>query len=116
MTSTDDVEANLAAAEALMVEAAERGAELVALPENFAYLRREGLPVPCAQALDGSFVAFLRAQARRHRIWLVGGTLPEAVPGGSHVHNTCVTLDPEGQIVALVIFVAVTRQLCRKLA
>jgi predicted amidohydrolase len=101
MTSTDDVKANLAAAGQLLAEAAARGAELVALPENFAYLRREGLPVPCAQGLDGPFVAFLREQARRHQIWLIGGTLPEAVPGETRVHNTCVSVDPEGEVVAV---------------
>jgi predicted amidohydrolase len=36
MCSTDDVAANLAAAEALVGEAVRAGAELVALPENFA--------------------------------------------------------------------------------
>lgn len=100
MTSTDDVAANLAAAEKLVGEAAARGAELVALPENFAYLRREGLPVPCAQPIDGEFTAFLADQAREHGIWLLGGTFPEAIPGSARVYNTQVVLDPQGSCVA----------------
>jgi predicted amidohydrolase len=100
MTSTDDVAANLAAAGALVEEAAAAGAELVALPENFAYLRREGLPVPCAQGFDGDIVSFLRNAARRHALWLLGGTFPEAAPGG-RVHNTSLLLSPAGEVEAV---------------
>src|SRR5690606_8408489 len=56
MTSTDDVAANLAAARKFVAEAAGLGATLVALPENFAFLRREGEPIPCAQTLHGDIV------------------------------------------------------------
>jgi predicted amidohydrolase len=101
MTSTDDVEANLRAAGAFVEEAAAAGAALVALPENFAYLRREGLPVPCAQGLDGPIVAALRGWARRHRFWLLGGSFPEWIPGDPRVHNTSVLLSPEGEIEAV---------------
>ncbi len=99
MTSVADVAANLAAAAALVEDAVAAGAELVALPENFAYLRREGLPIPCAQGLDGEIVAFLREAARRHGVWLLGGTFPEAA-GGGRVHNTSLLLSPEGEIEA----------------
>jgi predicted amidohydrolase len=100
MTSTDDVAANLRAAEALVGDAVAGGAELVALPENFAYLRREGLPVPCAQGLDGEIVGFLRALAARHGIWLLGGSFPEAT-AGERVHNTSVLLSPAGELAAV---------------
>jgi deaminated glutathione amidase len=49
LCSTDDLAANLERARAGVSEAAERGARLVALPENFAYMRREGARYPCAQ-------------------------------------------------------------------
>jgi predicted amidohydrolase len=101
MTSVDDLAANLAAAGELVREAAGRGAELVALPENFAYLRREGRPIPCAQTLDGEVVLQLRAWARTLRIWLVGGSFPEAIAGDARVYNTCVCCSPEGEIVAV---------------
>jgi deaminated glutathione amidase len=101
MCSTDDVAANLAAAEALVGEAAGAGAELVALPENFAYLRREGLRIPCAQPLDGPIVAALRSWAQRHRIWLLGGSFAEAVARDERVHNTSVLLAPDGSLAAV---------------
>jgi len=101
MTSIDDLAANLAAASALVGEAAERGAELVGLPENFAFLRREGTVVPCAQGLDGEIVGTLRALARRHRIWIVGGSFPEALADDARIANTSVLVSADGEVVAV---------------
>ncbi|MEZ4282946.1 MAG: carbon-nitrogen hydrolase family protein [Myxococcota bacterium] len=98
--STDDLAANLERAEAGVCEAASRGAGLVALPENFAYLRREGTRYPCAQGPDGEIVRALSRWAREHAIWLVGGTFPEAIDGDDRVHNTSVVFSPDGREVA----------------
>jgi predicted amidohydrolase len=100
MTSTDDLAANLAAASAFVVEAAAAGAKLVGLPENFAWLRREGQAIPCAQGLDGEIVTRLRDLAREHDVWLLGGSFPERIPGDVRVHNTSVLCSPDGQIAA----------------
>jgi predicted amidohydrolase len=100
MTSTWDVERNLAAAERLIVEAAGRGARFVGLPENFAYLRSEGEPVPEAQALDGPWVERMAALARRLQTTLLLGSLPEKVEGDTRVYNTSVLLGPDGRRLA----------------
>jgi predicted amidohydrolase len=101
MTSTDDVAANLQAARSLVAVAAHRGSELVALPENFAYLRREGVPIPCAQGLDGEIVGSVRELAKEHRIWLLGGTFPESAEADGRVYNTSVLVSPGGEIEAV---------------
>jgi predicted amidohydrolase len=101
MCSTDDLERNLESADRLVADAAGAGAELVALPENFAFLRREGLPIPVAQTLDGSIVGSLREWARRHQIWLLGGSFAERIPGTDKVHNTSVLLAPDGAVAAV---------------
>jgi predicted amidohydrolase len=100
MTSTADVEANLARAEALVAAAAAEGASFVGLPENFAFLRSEGEPVPEAQDLDGPWVQRLSGLARRHSLTLLLGSLPEKIPGERKIHNTSVLLGPDGQRVA----------------
>ncbi len=101
MTSTDEVAANLAIAEKWVAQATDLGAELIALPENFAYLRREGSDAPCAQSLDGEIVNSLRSWAERHRVWLIGGTFLETIPGDARAHNTSVAISPRGEVVAV---------------
>jgi len=101
MTSTADVARNLDAAERLVDEAATRGARFVALPENFGFLRAEGEPVAGAQPLDGPWVARMAEVARRHRLTLLLGSLPEAIAGEARVHNTSVLLGPDGGTLAV---------------
>jgi predicted amidohydrolase len=100
LSSTDDLSANLEAAEHGVREAADRGATFVALPENFAYMRREGARFPCAQDSDGEIIQRLSEWARAHQIWLLGGTFPEAIAGHERVYNTSVMFSPEGVEVA----------------
>lgn len=78
MCSGSAVAANLADARALIREAAGRGATLVVLPENFAYLAAdEAGKLAIVEAFgDGQIQAFLAHEARAHGIWLVGGTTP----------------------------------------
>jgi len=101
MTSTADVERNLATAERLTGEAAARGAAFVALPENFAFLRSTGDPAPEAQAVDGPWTRRMAECARRHRITLLLGSLPERAPEAGKVHNTSVLLGPDGATLAV---------------
>jgi predicted amidohydrolase len=101
MTSTADVERNLNVAEALVEQAAARGAAFVGLPENFAYLRSEGQPVPEPQAVDGAWVSRMGALARRLRVTLLLGSLPERVPGDTRVRNTSLLLGPGGETLGL---------------
>lgn len=78
MVSTADVPANLEAAARLIAAAASDGAELVLLPETFAVL--EGGPMRQYGELEGTgttlLQGFLSAQASRHQIMIVGGTIP----------------------------------------
>lgn len=101
MTSTDDLPANLEAARALVAQAAERGAQLIALPEMFAFLRREGSPIPCAQGLDGDVVGCVREMARAHGVRILGGTFAETVAGEARVFNTSVLVSPFGELEAV---------------
>ena len=100
LTSTDDLPANLASVDRGIAEAAERGASFVTLPENFAYMRREGAAFPCIQEANGELIQRLSAWARRHEIWLLGGTLPEAIPDDPRVYNTSLLFSPQGKEVA----------------
>jgi len=100
LTSTDDVAANLASVRTFVHEAADRGAHFVALPENYGYLRREGLRFPCAQDIDGEIVGSLRSLARERSIWILGGSYPEAIADSDRVYNCSVLVSPAGECVA----------------
>jgi nitrilase len=107
MVSGHDIEANLAEAERLLADAAEQGASVAVLPENFAVLathqmidcgRREAGPEPVIRA-------FLSEQARKLGLWIVGGSMPVAKrPDGSdlddRVRATCIVFDDQGKEVA----------------
>ncbi|HXX47214.1 MAG TPA: carbon-nitrogen hydrolase family protein [Myxococcota bacterium] len=104
MTSTADLEANLARAAEGVAAAAGRGAELVALPENFALMREEGAGAdnPHAQELPGGRVPRrLSELAARHRIVLAGGTFPERIAGDARVFNTSTVWGPDGELLGV---------------
>lgn len=101
MRSTADVARNLDTAARLVDDAAARGARFVSLPENFAFLRSEGEPVPAPQELDGEWVSRMASLAARHRLLLLLGSLPERVPGDTRVRNTSVLIGPDGRTLAL---------------
>lgn len=101
MRSVDDVARNLSAAHDLVREAVREGADWVALPEMFGFLRREGQAFPCAAPIDESeILAAVRGWARTHGVWILGGSVPEAAADG-RVYNTSVMVSPDGRDVAV---------------
>ncbi|HEX5041320.1 MAG TPA: carbon-nitrogen hydrolase family protein [Candidatus Polarisedimenticolaceae bacterium] len=102
MRSTADLPANLARAEALGEEAVQGGADLVAFPENMAFLR-EGTAMPEPEGLEGSLVQRLRRLARRWRRHVLAGSIPEKADGdpGKRIYNTSLLLSPRGDIAAV---------------
>lgn len=80
MVSGADLSANLAAAGRLIAGAAKSGAQLVVLPETFSVFGDRRALQRCAEdeANAQPVRTFLAEQARRHRLLLVGGTVPVA--------------------------------------
>ena len=98
MISTPRVQENLRAAETLIAEAVRQGAGLVALPEYFPIMGRSDADKIAAGERDGHgpIQEFLAETARRHGIWLIGGSLPLAADVPGKVSNTCLVFDPQG--------------------
>lgn len=102
MASGPNVGANLSEAERLVAEAAGQGAQLVALPENFAMMGfQESDKVGVRERPgEGRIQKALSQLAARHGIWLVGGTVPLADPDPARVRAACLVYDPRGREVA----------------
>jgi len=103
MTSTADAQHGFERAAHWIAQAAGRGAELIALPETFPLIREEGdaSPHPLAEPLESSrALEFVREQARRHRVMLAGGSIPERGPDPQHIYNTAVLVDADGSLLA----------------
>lgn len=102
MASGPSVPANLAEAERLIQVAVGAGAKLVALPENFAImgLKETDKVEVSEQPGKGPIQKFLAAQAKKHGIWLVGGSVPLACADPGKVYNSCLVYDDKGKQVA----------------
>ena len=104
MVSQSDVLANLAQARRLLQEAAEGGAQLAVLPENFAAMgRRDTAAIGRAEALgEGPILPWLKQTARDLKLWIVAGTVPLPPEGRPEAKvNACSLLvDADGEAVA----------------
>jgi nitrilase len=102
MATGPNVNANLFEAERLIKEAAEGGAGLVVLPENFAFMGKRGedqLPLREEEG-SGPLQAFLSRVAQQVGVWLVGGTVPLVAKDARRVRAACLVFNERGQRVA----------------
>ncbi|VAW99515.1 FIG003879: Uncharacterized subgroup of the nitrilase superfamily [hydrothermal vent metagenome] len=102
MASGPNVNANLIEATRLITMAADAGAELVVLPENFAIMGLSEFDKVKIREADGqgAIQDFLNEQAAKHGVWLVGGTIPLAAHDADKVRSACLLIDGQGQRVA----------------
>jgi len=102
MTSGNDVAANLATARALVAKAAEAGASLVLLPENFGLMALHARDKVAARERDGDGPqqAFLSEMARAHRQYVIGGSVPLACDDPARTRQSLLVYGPDGRRIA----------------
>ncbi|MDP2238686.1 MAG: carbon-nitrogen hydrolase family protein [Burkholderiales bacterium] len=102
MASGPNIEANLNEARRLIEIAVERGAQLVALPEYFGIMgMRDGDKVAAREEHGkGPIQEFLSNTAKKHSIWLVGGSVPLVSSVATKVRNSCLVFDDKGGLAA----------------
>jgi len=101
MNSRENKEQNIERALNLIGEAVQKGATLVALPENFNYLGPRAGKLEAAEPVPGPTIDRLAEEAARHGIYLLAGSIPERIEGSDRVYNTSVLLDRNGRQVAV---------------
>jgi len=102
MVTGPEVSANLTEAGRLLRHAAEQGAGLVVLPENFAFMgkRQEDLVPLREREGEGPLQTFLSETAARHGVWIVGGTIPLRGSDPGRVRAACLVFNDRGERVA----------------
>lgn len=102
MASGPNVKGNLQEAGRLIELAAASGARIVALPEYFAIMGMKDTDKVAVREKpgDGPIQAFLSETARKHGIWLIGGSAPLEASVPHKVRNSCLVYDKHGKQVA----------------
>lgn len=103
MTSSEDFGQNLITAQGFIHQAVEEGAEMLVLPENFALMGLDQADKlkHSEQMGHGPIQDFLSSQAAEHKMWIIGGTVPIAVPDATDkVYATSLVYNDEGECVA----------------
>jgi nitrilase len=102
MASGPYVAPNLNEAERLIEIAADQGAKLVVLPEYFAIMGLKETDKVAVREEDGKgpIQNFLAKMAKKHKIWLVGGSVPMVSNYPNKVRNSCLVYDDKGQLAA----------------
>src|SRR4029453_17153840 len=99
MRSGAEAASNIAAAQSLLREAAEGGADLAILPEFFPYLGPESRIKEVAESVPGGPATQMLAEvAAQQGLWVVGGSVPER--DGDRLFNTSPLFDRAGELVA----------------
>lgn len=102
MNSSNDVDFNLAQAENFIADAAEKNAKLIVLPENFAFIGKTDTDkLTIAEDFgQGKIQTFLAAQAKKHKIYLVGGSIALRAENDKKVYNASLIFNDHGDCIA----------------
>ncbi len=102
MASGPNIQGNLSEARRLIDKAVEQGARMVVLPEYFPLMAMKEEDMVAAREREGSGViqSFLAEMAKKHHIWVVGGSIPLESSVPDKFRNSCLVFDEHGKQVA----------------
>ncbi|WP_269622842.1 carbon-nitrogen hydrolase family protein [Prochlorococcus marinus] len=99
LTSTSNIEGNFSAAEEQIELASRRGADLVGLPENFAFIGEDQHRLEISSTLAEKCSQFLITMARRYQVVLLGGGFPVPAGDGQRTLNRAELVGCDGQLL-----------------
>ncbi|MEE9355331.1 MAG: carbon-nitrogen hydrolase family protein [Methylococcaceae bacterium] len=101
MASSPHVRSNFLEADRLIKDAAEQGAELVVLPENFALMGEEfdKLEYMEDDLEPGPIQEFLAKAANKYSVWVIGGTIPMVSDDPKKILAACLVYNEQGERV-----------------
>ena len=99
----NDKERNISRARALVCQAIRQKAKFILLPEAFNFRgkadARGGLG-SIAENLPGPSTSPLMEEAKKHKVFILAGSICERITGNKKVFNTSVLIDTRGKIIA----------------
>ncbi len=101
MTSGPDKGRNVEIASHWIRKAAEDGAQLIALPENFSWMGPDAERASAAEGLNGPTLRHFQALARELSVSLLAGSIVEAGAPDGRFYNCSVLFDERGEMVAV---------------
>src|SRR5215471_10664793 len=101
MTSTNDKARNVEVASAWIRKAAQAGARLIGLPENFSWMGPDAERATAAEALSGPTLTHFASLARELSVGLLAGSILESGAPNGRFYNCSVLFNERGERVAV---------------
>ncbi|CAM5214863.1 putative amidohydrolase OS=Ureibacillus acetophenoni OX=614649 GN=SAMN05877842_10620 PE=3 SV=1 [Ureibacillus acetophenoni] len=102
LDSQNDKLDNLAKTERYIKEAANNNATLITLPQYFNFIGTEEEEEANAESIEtGETVQLLKSLAKKHNVWIHGGSILEKSDTPGKYFNTTVMVDPNGEVLAV---------------
>ena len=100
MCSCGSVQDNLTFASNAIQKATAQGAKLIVLPEMFPTLAVENGHIAAREPFGaGPIQNFLSTEAKKHSVWIVGGTIPITSAENDRIYAACLTFNDQGECV-----------------
>lgn len=101
MNSSASVKKNLDDLDRILMQARDEQVELIVLPENFAFMgMKETDKLAIAESFgQGEIQQTISAQAKKHNLWIIAGTIPVKT-SGERVRASSLVYDNEGKCAA----------------
>lgn len=100
LASGDNKDKNIARATELVTEAINAGADFIVLPETFNYRGDAPVLAPIAEEIPGKSLLPLVDLAKRHKVWILAGSIYEKTSDSPLPYNASVVIDSAGKIIA----------------
>ena len=101
MRSTDQVQDNLDRCKSLIQQAADAGAKIIVVPENFAVLGPDEAGKRAVQeSLDGPIISGFCELSKELKVNLILGGFPEKSSDPKRPYNSSVAINTDGKIIA----------------
>ena len=102
MASSPHVSSNLVEAERLIKLAVDQDAKVIVLPEYFCIMGNKDSDKVKVREEEGKgpIQSFLSKMAKKHKVWIIGGTVPLESNSPRKIRNSCLVYNDKGQQIA----------------